>query len=92
MIEYGYVPLKKTIMYKLLSEYKSNGKVDDEYHISGWSLIITMKKIDISIDKHSDKTVQAITTREIVNILNIERQKNSIAGPLFCQQISRLIK
>ena len=35
MIEKGYISIKKTAIYKLLSEYKSTRKVYDEWHISG---------------------------------------------------------
>ena len=35
MIEKGYTPIKKTVIYKLLSEYKSSGKVYDGWHIRG---------------------------------------------------------
>ena len=35
MIEHGYISLKKTEIYQLLSKYKSSGKVYDELHKSG---------------------------------------------------------
>ena len=50
MIENDYIPLKKTVIYKLLSEYKSSGKVYEEWHISGRRPIITITKLDQSID------------------------------------------
>ena len=52
MIAYEYVAIKKTVIYQLLSKYKSSSKVNDEWPRSGRRSIITMTKLDLSIDKH----------------------------------------
>ena len=49
-------------------------------------------KSDLSIDNNFDKNGRAITTRDISDILNTERQNNSIEGPCFCEQILRSSK
>ena len=88
MIEKGYTPIKKTAIYKLLSEYKSSGKVYDEWHISGRRPIITITKFDQSIDKYFDNTGRSITTRDIDTILNTTKQKICGEGALLNNRIS----
>ena len=65
MIEKGYISIKKISIYKLLSEYKSGGKVYEQWYISGWRPIITITKFYQSVDKYFDKMGRAITTRDI---------------------------
>ena len=75
MIKKGYIPTKKIVIYNFLSEYKSSGNVYDEWHICGQRPIITITKFDQSIDKYFDKTGQAVTTKDIENILNTGKTK-----------------
>ena len=78
MIEKGYTPIKKRSIYKLLSEYKSSGKIYDEWHIIGQKPIITITKCDLSIDKYFDNTGCAITTRDIEEIFNTVKKRHAV--------------
>ena len=51
MIKYKYVPVYKSVLYKLLSKYTSSRKIDDEWHLYGHRPVITQIKFDQSIDR-----------------------------------------
>jgi len=92
MIEKGYTPIKKTAIYKLLSEYKSSGKVYDEWHIIGRKPIITITQFDLSIEKHFDNSGRAIPTRDIEEILDTAKQKTGSGEELISDRVSRSCK
>ena len=75
-----------------MSEYKSTGKVYDEWHISGRRPIITITKFDQSIGKHFDNIGRAMTTRDIEEILNTAKQKTRSGEELTGNRVSTSTK
>ena len=75
--------LNQTSLYEILSKYTSSIKFGEKWHTSSRKPVIIRIKFDQSVDTHDDNRGRSITTRDILNILEIERTHKIIWGPFL---------
>ena len=78
MIDKGYVPVKRTALFSMISKYKLTGICDDECHLSGRKPVMNVKSLNTSINQYFEHSGRAINSENIIGMSMDSKQKKIV--------------